>query len=251
MIARWFLFPRHLLRADPKAGADVRGVEKLGIDVPDGRVEAWFLPSEGAEAGRPAPLVIFAHGNGELIEHWPAALDPYRKMGLHVLLPEYRGYGRSAGLPSERAIVGDYVRFYDLACARPDVDGRRVVFHGRSLGGGVVCALAQARRPAALVLESTFTSVPDVARRWLVPKALIEDRFDNASAVASLDVPILVLHGTCDRVVPFDHGVTLSRLARRARLVRYDCDHNDLPRSFDGYWADLRRFLEEQGILAM
>jgi fermentation-respiration switch protein FrsA (DUF1100 family) len=248
MIARWFLFPRHLLRARPNAEAGIRGLEKLSLSIPDGHVEAWFLPADAVETGRPAPLVIFAHGNGELIEHWPMALDPYRQMGMHVLLPEYRGYGHSAGMPSERDIVKDYVRFYDLACTRSDVDPRRVVLHGRSLGGGVVCALARSRKPAALILESTFTSVPDVARQWLVPKALIADKFDSASVVASLDVPVLVFHGTCDRVVPFEHAVKLSRLAQRSRLVRYECDHNDLPRVADGYWAEIRRFLGEQGI---
>jgi fermentation-respiration switch protein FrsA (DUF1100 family) len=248
MIARWFLFPRYLLQVDPNAQAGARGVERLSLAIAEGEVEAWFLPADAPSTGRPAPLVIFAHGNGELIEHWPQALDPYRRMGMHVLLPEYRGYGRSAGLPSQRAIVEDYMRFHDLACARPDVDPRRVVLHGRSLGGGVVCALARARRPAALILESTFTSVPDVARQWLVPKALIADTFDNAGVIGSLDVPVLIFHGTCDRVVPFDHGLKLSRLARRARLVRYECDHNDLPRGPDGFWAEIGQFLEEEGI---
>jgi alpha-beta hydrolase superfamily lysophospholipase len=207
-------------------------VEKLSIIIREGEVEAWFLPADGSAAGRPAPLVIFAHGNGELIEDWPEVLDPYRRMGMHLLLPEYRGYGRSAGAPSERAIVDDYIRFHDLVMARPDVDSRRVVLHGRSLGGGVVCALARQRPPTALVLESTFTSVPDVARKWLVPSSLIEDRFDSASVVATLEAP-----------VPFAHGLQLSKLAKRGRLVRYECDHNDLPRHQDGYWAELRQFL--------
>jgi fermentation-respiration switch protein FrsA (DUF1100 family) len=249
MIARWVLFPRYLLRVKPNAEAGVRGLQKLSILIREGEVEAWFLPAHGAETGRTAPLVIFAHGNGELIEDWPEMLDPYRRMGLHVLLPEYRGYGRSAGSPSEKAIVEDFVRFHDLACARPDVDPRRIVLHGRSLGGGVVCALAAQRRPAALVLESTFTSVPDVARKWRVPKSLISDRFDSASVVKSLDVPILIFHGTRDRVVPFAHGLGLSQCARRAKLVRYDCDHNDLPRRKDGFWSELTRFLDEERLL--
>jgi fermentation-respiration switch protein FrsA (DUF1100 family) len=103
-----------------------------------------------------------------------------------------------------------------------------------------------------LVLESTFTSVPDVARKWLVPPRLIEDTFDSASIIASLDVPILIFHGTRDRVVPFAHGVELSRLAKRGRLVRYECDHNDLPRREDGFWAELGRFLvfKEGGLAA-
>jgi len=243
MLSRLLLFPRYLLRPRPNAQAGVRGVEKLSIIIREGEVEAWFLPADGSAAGQPAPLVIFAHGNGELIEDWPEVLDPYRRMGMHLLLPEYRGYGRSAGAPSERAIVEDYIRFHDLVMARPDVDSRRVVLHGRSLGGGVVCALARQRPPTALVLESTFTSVPDVARKWLVPSSLIEDRFDSASVVATLEAPVLVFHGTRDVVVPFAHGLQLSRLAKRGRLVRYECDHNDLPRRHDGYWDELRRFL--------
>jgi fermentation-respiration switch protein FrsA (DUF1100 family) len=243
MLARWLLFPRYLLRSRPNAEAGVRGLEKLSIIIREGEVEAWFLPADRSVAGQPAPLVIFAHGNGELIEDWPDVLDPYRRMGMHLLLPEYRGYGRSAGTPSEKAIVEDYIRFHDLAMARPDVDSRRLFLHGRSLGGGVICALARRRRPAAVVLESTFTSVPDVARKWLVPQSLIEDRFDSASVVSELDAPVLVFHGTRDRIVPFAHGLELSKLAKRGRLVRYECDHNDLPRRQDGYWAEVRRFL--------
>jgi fermentation-respiration switch protein FrsA (DUF1100 family) len=249
MIARWVLFPRYFLRSSPNAELGVFGVEKLSIIIREGEVLAWFLPAYGLAAGQSAPLVVFAHGNGELIEHWPQVLDPYRRMGMHLLLPEYRGYGRSAGTPSEKAIVEDYVRFYDLVCARAEVDAGRVILHGRSLGGGVVCAVARERRPAALVLESTFTSVYDVARRWRVPRRLIQDPFDSASVLQTLDVPILIFHGTCDRVVPFDHALKLSRLARRARLVSYECDHNDLPRHDEGFWAELRRFLVVNDII--
>jgi fermentation-respiration switch protein FrsA (DUF1100 family) len=249
VIARWVLFPRYLLRPRPNADADVRGLEKLGIVTSDGKVEAWFLPADRQDRAAKAPLVIFAHGNGELIEDWPDALDTYRRLGVHVLLPEYRGYGHAAGDPSERAIVHDFVRFYDLAVLREDVDPRRVVLHGRSLGGGVVCALARQRTAAALVLESTFTSIPGVAAKWHVPSVLIEDRFESANVVASLDAPILIFHGTRDRVVPYDHGATLARIAKRARLVTYECDHNDLPRLQDGYWKDIARFLRDEGIL--
>ncbi|MET0592249.1 MAG: alpha/beta hydrolase [Polyangiaceae bacterium] len=248
MIARWVLFPRYLLRSRPNAEASVRGLEKLEIATNEGVVPAWFLPADRRAEHKAAPLVIFAHGNGELIDDWPDALDSYRKLGLHVLLPEYRGYGRAAGNPSERTIVHDFVRFHDLAAHRTDVDPQRIVFHGRSLGGGVVSALARQRAPAAMVLESTFTSIAGVARKWHVPSVLIEDRFDSASILPTLDAPILLFHGTRDRVVPYEHGTTLARIAKRARLVTYECDHNDLPRRQDGYWSDIARFLAEAGI---
>lgn len=250
MIARWVIFPRYLLRPRPHAADRVRGLETITLATREGNVPAWLLPAGGASPEKPAPLVVFAHGNGELIEDWTDALDPYRRLGAHVLLPEYRGYGLAAGNPSESAIVDDFVRFYDLATQRPEIDARRVVFHGRSLGGGVVCALARQRVPAAMVLESTFTSIVDVARLWHVPAALIEDRFDSAGVLPSLDVPLLVFHGKRDRVVPYEHGANIARISRRARLVTYDCDHNDLPRQGDGYWRDIARFLGEAGILA-
>jgi fermentation-respiration switch protein FrsA (DUF1100 family) len=249
MIARWVIFPRYLLRPRLNAAIGVHGLETITLDTRAGNVPAWLLSADGASRQRPAPLVIFAHGNGELIEDWTEALDSYRRLGVHVLLPEYRGYGLAAGTPSERAIIEDFVRFYDLAAARSDIDPRRIFFHGRSLGGGVVCALARQRIPAAMVLESTFTSIPEVASLWHVPAALIEDRFDSAGILPSLDSPLLVFHGKRDRVVPYEHGATIARIARRARLVTYDCDHNDMPRQKDGYWSDITRFLREAGII--
>lgn len=248
-LQRLVLFPRFALRAEPDAGARVRGLERIWHDSPEGRVEAWFLPGDGVSAAAPGPVVVFAHGNGELIEHWPELLAPYRRMGVSVLLPEYRGYGRSAGAPSEAAIREDFLAFHARLVARPDVDPRRVVLHGRSLGGGAVCTLAERHAPAALILMSTFTSVADVARAWLVPRALITDRFESLPVVRRLDCPILVVHGRRDRVVPFAHGRTLAEASRRGRLVPFDADHNDCPPDWAPFWREIAAFLGEAGVL--
>src|SRR5439155_25517110 len=186
--------------------------------------------------------VVFAHGNGEIIDQWADELAPYRSMGVGVFLPEYRGYGRSAGTPSEAAIADDFVHFYDDLVSRSDVDGAKVVLHGRSLGGGAVCALAKHRPAAGLVLESTFTSVADVARRWLVPQGILTNRFDNVAVVAQFPHPVLVLHGRHDRVIPYAHGEVLARTARQAKLVTYDCDHNDMPRDAGSYWTEIEAY---------
>ena len=98
---------------------------------------------------------------------------------VRVLLPEYRGYGRSAGSPSQRAITEDLIAFYDLLARRPEVDAQRVVFHGRSLGGGAVCDLARHRKPAAVILMSTFTSMKRMAPRYLVPGFMVERSSDR------------------------------------------------------------------------
>jgi fermentation-respiration switch protein FrsA (DUF1100 family) len=246
---RLLVFPRFMTRPFPNAGEGVGGLERLWLDTEDGRVEAWLLPGEGVSAERPGPLVVFAHGNGELIEYWAEELEPYRRLGVSVLLPEYRGYGRSAGSPSESAIVGDFGRFVELAAARPEIDERRVLYHGRSIGGGVVCGLATRRAPAAMVLSSTFTSVADIARKFLVPRFLVLDPFDNTAAVARYRGPLLIVHGRRDGVVPVAHAHALLRTARQGRLVLYDADHNDCPPDPGPFWQEIERFLREAGIL--
>lgn len=250
-LQRLVLFPRHLIRASPGAGDDIAGLERLWLDIGRERyVEAWFLPGDGVSEAAPGPLVVFAHGNGELIDHWAHELALYREMGVSVLLPEYRGYGRSDGRPGQRALTGDMVAWYDHVAARPDVDASRIVLHGRSLGGGIVCALASERPPAAMILESTFTSITDVVRAWHVPAMLVRDRFDNRSCIERFDKPLLVVHGTCDELLPVAHGRALADAAARARLVLYECGHNDLMRLRDGYWGEIERWLRDSAILA-
>lgn len=247
-LERLMLFPGQLLRA-PSGDPQVPGLERMSIESDEGAIEAWFLPPMPASGDR-QPAVVFAHGNGELIDEWAEALAPYRHRGVGVLLPEYRGFGRSAGTPSETAIAADFVRFYDLLAARHDVDASKIVFHGRSLGGGAVCALAAKRPPVGLVLESTFTSVVDVARGWGVPRFLLTNHFDNETVVRSFPHPVLILHGRRDRVIPYSHAQGLARAAREAKLVTYDCDHNDMRRPSDGYWSEIDAYLKLVGVFA-
>jgi len=243
-----FLFPGQWLAA-PREPPRAPGLERWTIDSNEGAVEAWFLPALGVRPGERRPAVIFAHGNGELIDPWVDPLEPYRAMGLGLLLPEYRGYGRSKGTPSEKAIAEDFGRFYDQLVGRPDVDAAKVVLHGRSLGGGAVCALAKIRPASGLVLESTFTSVAAVARRWLVPAAVLTNRFDNETVVRGFPHAVLVLHGRHDGVIPHAHATALAHVARQAKLVTYDCDHNDMPRAVDSYWSEIATYLRTVGVL--
>lgn len=242
-LQRSILFPREFALPLEGAREGVDGLEELWLQTDQGPVEAWFLR---AEADGPAPLVIFAHGNAELIDYWPRELDQYRRWGFNVLLPEYRGYGRSAGTPSQDAITRDFVAFYDLAMERPDVDPGCVLLHGRSLGGGAVAQLALLRPPDAMILQSTFTSVTAFARQFFVPGALVADPFDTLEVVRTLGkTPLLIFHGTFDTVIPLHHAEELRDSAQRARLVTYPCDHNDFPADRRKYWAEIRSFLDE------
>jgi fermentation-respiration switch protein FrsA (DUF1100 family) len=250
-LQRLILYPRHAARPLPNPGQGVSGLLRLTVESDQGPVEGFYLPGEGASAARPGPAVIFAHGNAELIDYWPGEMARYRRMGLGVLLPEYRGYGRSAGSPGQEAITADLLHFHDWLVARPEVDPKRIVYHGRSLGGGAVCALAVHRPPAALVLQSTFTSIRRMARRFLMPGFLVRDPYDNLTVVRGLSCPVLVVHGRRDSLIPFAHAEDLRAAAGdRARLVAYpEADHNNCPPDWTAFWDEVERFLREARIV--
>ncbi len=210
----------------PEAG----GWERWTLYIGSGTTYAWFHPAPGVSNELPGPAVIFAHGAWDLVEDWFENLDPYLNWGFSVLLPEYRGYGRAAGRFRESAVVADLVRLRDRLGDRAEVDGRRVVYHGRSIGGGMMTGLAVRRSPAALILQSTFTSLPELARTHKVPPFLVRDRFDNLNAVRRLTCPCLILHGTADRLIPLEHARRLHAAHPASRLVVFDdVGHNDSP----------------------
>lgn len=246
---RAILFPRFQIESIPVTEKGMPGLEKMWIETRFGLVEAWYLAPATNRAGRPAPAVIFAHGNAERIDFWPEELTPLTAFGAGVLLVEFPGYGRSAGVPSQRNVTEVFVAAYDRLAEKAQVDASRIVLFGRSLGGGVACALARERPAAALILLSTFTSVRACATKFLAPGFLVRDPFDNLDFLRSYPGPVLVVHGKRDTLIPYDHGVTLARTASRGRLVTYDCQHNDCPPSWKIFWLDVESFLLDAEII--
>ncbi len=216
-----------------------------------GHVVAWFVPAPGLGAERPAPLAVFFHGNAEIIDYQHTIIEGYQHLGCSVLLPEYRGYGRSAGKPSEAGIVEDALYFYDQIVKRPDVDASRLVIHGRSLGGGPAARLAVARRPPAMILESTFTSAAAMAHRYYAPMFLARSPFRVDRVLESLDAPVLLFHGTHDDIIPVSPGRRLREIARDVQYVEFDCAHNDFPGdgNEEEYWREIAEFLVRHGVI--
>jgi fermentation-respiration switch protein FrsA (DUF1100 family) len=124
------------------------------------------------------------------------------------------------------------------------VDAARIVAHGRSMGGGAAGQLALRRPLAALVLESTYTSLADMIRGHGVPDLLIRNRFDNVAALRAFRGPVLIVHGVNDEVIPFGHARRLAAVAPRARFVELHCHHNDCPPQ----WELVLSFLAENGV---
>jgi fermentation-respiration switch protein FrsA (DUF1100 family) len=245
------IFPRYgaapPLAAPPFANTEII---RLAVDG-GGQMEGWFIPASGRDASKPGPLVVYCHGNAETIDGQRWFVENYGRMGCSVFLPEYRGYGRSPGEPSEKAIVDDCVRFCDEVFKRPDVDRGRIAIHGRSLGGGVAAQIAARHKPAALILESTFTSVASFSQRYMVPEFLVRHPFRTDQVLRGLDVPILIIHGNRDTIVPVEHGRQLSRLAPKAVYVEYDCGHNDSPGPGNetNYWDSIQTLLVRSGVI--
>ena len=147
IMQRQILFPRNIIPKHLQTEPNVEGLEKIRLNAGFGEVEAWFIPPVAGRSAAPAPAVIFGHGNGELIDFWPESLEGFARLGIALLLVEYPGYGASAGSPSQDSITRIFVAAYDNLASRKDIDPGRIVFFGRSLGGGAVCALAR-KRPA-------------------------------------------------------------------------------------------------------
>ena len=225
------------------------GVERLTMDTDQGEVEAWLIPGKGVTPQNPGPLVVYAYGNGERIDlHWPDK-KPYVDMGISVLLPEYRGYNRSAGSPSQRGIVDDFTRWRALVAERPEVDASRVIYHGRSLGGGIVAQLAAAHPPRALILESTFTSLADAAwDTFHAPRWLIADPLDVRSVLETYDGPVLIMHGLADEVIGVAHAEMNHAAASNSRLLIHESARHNDPAP-PAYWHEVEAFLRDEGVI--
>jgi fermentation-respiration switch protein FrsA (DUF1100 family) len=244
-LQRTLLYPGRSIRVPAGTPADiVANWPENG----SGKAETWFFPATIPDARR-RPALVFFHGNGEVIDLLAADAGMFRELGLHVLLVEYPGYGRSAGSPSEAAITAAAVAAYDLLAARPDVDSARIIAFGRSLGCGAACALARQRPVSALILQSPFTSTRPFARKFLLPGFLLRDVFDNRAVLATYRGPCLIFHGTRDDIVPVAHGRELAAIASRGEFVPLNCAHNDCPPDWGAFRLTISRFLKVQGIL--
>jgi pimeloyl-ACP methyl ester carboxylesterase len=224
------------------------GAELLKLSTALGDVEALFLPAALSDDSR-QPVVIFAHGNGEVIDDWVTALEGFRQRGIGVLLVEYPGYGRSTGSPSEASIRGVMDAAYDHIAADARVDRSRIFGFGQSLGGGAICLLARDRELRALILQSTFTSLDGFAAKYGAPAFLLRDHFDSMSSVAHFKGPVLVIHGRDDRLIPWTQGQRLAAASANSTFKLYDCGHGCWDPERLPFWHDAMPFLIESGVL--
>ncbi len=244
---RQMLFPKSMAPTLTRIPEKFPRLESIWIELPGMRVEAWFLPAP--KQAQPAPAVILTHGNAETIDFLPEEFHPFIDREVSLLMVEYPGYGRSQGRPSQQTISATLTKAYDRLVARPEVDARKIVLMGRSVGAGAACELARRRPSCALVLISPFTSVSAFAPRYLVPRFLVKDPFDNLAVIQTYQNPLLIFHGTRDEIIPYRHGQTLADAAADGRLVSFTCGHNDMPTNSPGFWKPIDDFFRDARVI--
>ena len=226
------------------------GFEDVRITTAD-RVDlhGWYVAGPSG-----APAVILCHGNAGNIAHRLDWLEMFCGMGFAMLLFDYRGFGQSSGTPTEQGTYLDAQAAWDFLTNTKGLSPRSIVIVGESLGGPIAAHLAKDVAPGALILVSTFTSVPNLARTfyWYLPvRFLARFQYPTAAYVARVHVPTLVIHSRDDEMIPFFHGEELSRRASGpAQLLEIFGDHNaafmlSRPKLTEG----MRSFLEAHCIL--
>lgn len=224
------------------AAAGFPQAQEVVLDRPDGgRVILWHVPPRDGKK-----VVLFFHGNGEVLAWRVPRFREITADGTGLVALSFRGYGGSTGSQSEDELIGDGAAAYGFAVDRYAIN--RIVPWGYSLGSGVAVALAASHSVDRLVLEAPYSSTVDIAAAafpFLPVRWLMKDTFRSDLRIADVKVPLLVLHGGRDRVVPMHFGERLYALANEPkRLVRFpDAGHTDL--DAHGAMSAARTFLNE------
>jgi len=211
--------------------------EDVGIETADGvRLHGWFIPGESNR------VLLFFHGNAGNISHRLDSIRQFLNLGLSVFIIDYRGYGQSGGKTTETGIYQDADAAWHYLTDQRGVLADDIVIFGRSMGASAAAKLATKQRPLALIVESSFSSIPDIAQEiypWLPARWLSHLRHATRDYVGGIQRPILVVHSRDDEIVPFHHGEAIFNAAQEPKtLLTLRGSHND------AYIRDARNYIE-------
>jgi len=222
--SQYVYYPERVLSTDPSSIG--LNFESVSFETRDGvPLSGWFVPSENARG-----VVLFCHGNAGNISHRLESIMVFNQLGLDILIFDYRGYGQSEGKPSENGTYRDAEAAWHYLVEERQVNPSNIIIFGRSLGGAIAAWQAQAQTPGALILESTFTSAPDIAARlypYLPVRLISRFKYNTAKYLDNVNCPVLVVHSRQDELMPFSHGQRLFEIAKEPkRFLEISGSHN-------------------------
>jgi fermentation-respiration switch protein FrsA (DUF1100 family) len=201
--------------------------EEVSFEASDGvRLSGWFIPAEDRRG-----VVLFCHGNAGNISHRLESILVFNRLSLDVFIFDYRGYGLSEGKPTEPGTYLDAEAAWDYLVENRHADPAGIVIFGRSLGGAVASWLAKERTPGALIVESAFTSIPDIgaeAYPFLPVRLMSRFKYSTVDHIHDVTCPILIVHSRDDELISFNHGLKIFEASNEPKdLLEISGSHND------------------------
>lgn len=230
----------------------VKGIKKQSLSIPttDGSIiHAWLF-----EVPNSRRLTIVNHGNAGNVSNRFYIADVLANAGSSSLVYDYRGYGKSTGVPTITGILEDGLTVYDYVREKMHYAADKIIVYGESIGSAVTCNIASKRLVEAVILQSGIASLPSAAKHLFVVLNLYPDfvfpepHLDNVKLVETLKVPILILHGKKDHTVAFENADTLYARANEPKKLVFldDCGHNDMGVQNTGlFFGSIKDFIGE------
>ncbi|MCK5861216.1 MAG: alpha/beta hydrolase, partial [Candidatus Hydrogenedentes bacterium] len=219
--------------------------EEVWLDVDGEQTYCWWLPTE-----KPLGTVLFSHGSGRNISGYLEDAALFHQAGLSVMLYDYGGYGLSTGTPSQARCYADIRAAWKYLVHERKIAPDTIILAGSSMGSGATCELAAQIAPAAVILESAFTSIPDVlgdTYPFLPAQWLCQTQFRNIDKVNRFQCPVLIIHSRKDTVVPFAHSQQLYHRITTAKMFVeiQGAHHGGKFKSHKNYLQGLKIFLDK------
>lgn len=223
--SHYVYYPERVLIADP--GTIRLNFESIYFRTEDGvTLFGWFIPCENSRG-----VILFCHGNAGNISHRLESIQIFHRLGLDVFIFDYRGYGKSEGKPTELGTYKDAEAAWGYLVKERKTNRSQIIVFGRSLGGAIASWLASNHKPGALILESTFTSLSDVAAKfypYLPVRLLLRFKYHTAEYLGRVNCPVLVVHSRNDEIMPFNHGNQLFKTANEPKkFLEISGTHNE------------------------
>lgn len=223
--AHFIYFPQREITVTP--GEIGLSYEAVYFAAADGvKLSGWFVPAERSRA-----VILFCHGNAGNISHRLESIQVFHRLGLSTFIFDYRGYGQSEGKPTEQGTYLDAEAAWSYLIQKKQVDPTRIIIFGRSLGGVIAAWLAHVHTPKVLIIESTFTSIRDIAADLYpyLPVRLLS-RFDYSAMdyLRQVNCPVLIVHSRNDEIISFSHGRRLFEAAHEPKeFLEITGTHNE------------------------